>query len=214
MIWLARHGETTWNLAGRYQGRLESALTSRGLQQAFALADTFVQRARRGEPSPERIVSSPMLRCTATALVTAQRLDVAPETDERLIEIAHGTWDGRYKDELAREDAERYRAWRADPAYVQFVNGESLADVLARWRAFARDIVHERRHTLVVTHDAVLRCALVELEGRSLDAFWDVHVENGAFATVSNDGGALSLIAECETAHLDGTRVDVAGQAL
>ena len=214
MIWLARHGETTWNLAGRYQGRLESALTSRGLQQAFALAETFLQRALSDEPSPERIVSSPMLRCTATALLTAQRLDVALETDDRLIEIAHGTWDGRYKDELARDDVERYRAWRNDPAHVRFSGGESLADVLARWRSFANDLARVSRHTLVVTHDAVLRCALVELQGRSLDAFWRAHVENGAFATVTNEGGALSLIAECETAHLDGRRVDVAGQAL
>ncbi|MGH7709278.1 MAG: histidine phosphatase family protein, partial [Vulcanimicrobiaceae bacterium] len=33
MIYLARHGETTWNLAGRYQGRLESALSALGVRQ-------------------------------------------------------------------------------------------------------------------------------------------------------------------------------------
>lgn len=214
MIWLARHGETTWNLAGRYQGRLESALTSLGLQQAFALADMFAERAQRGAPSPQRIVSSPMLRCTATALVTAQRLGLALETDDRLIEIAHGTWDGRYKDELAKNDAERYRAWRTDPAHVQFAGGENLADVLARWRSFADDLARETQHMLVVTHDAVLRCALVDLQDLALDAFWSPHVENAAFATATSDGGRLSLASECETAHLDGARAEVAGQAL
>jgi len=40
-VYVARHGETTWNLAGRYQGRRESALTSLGMRQAFALADAM-----------------------------------------------------------------------------------------------------------------------------------------------------------------------------
>ena len=83
-VYVARHGETTWNLAGRYQGRRESALTALGMSQAFALAGAIVQ-AR-----VERVVSSPLLRCTATAKVAADRLNVRVERDDRLIEIAHG----------------------------------------------------------------------------------------------------------------------------
>jgi broad specificity phosphatase PhoE len=214
MIWLARHGETTWNLAGRYQGRMESALSALGMQQALALADAFFERVKRGEAAPERIVSSPMLRCAATALVSADRLGVALETDDRLIEIAHGTWDGRYRDDLAREDPERYRAWRGDPANVIFEGGESLVDVRARWRSFAEDLARETRHTLVVTHDAVIRCALVDLLGKSLDDFWDVRVENAAFAILATDGSQLTLIEECVTSHLAGARADAAAQAL
>jgi len=37
-VFLARHGETTWNVAGRYQGRLESELSAKGAAQALALA--------------------------------------------------------------------------------------------------------------------------------------------------------------------------------
>jgi broad specificity phosphatase PhoE len=214
MIWLARHGETTWNLAGRYQGRMESALSALGMQQAVALADAFFQRVRRGEAAPERIISSPMLRCAATALVSADRLGVAVETDDRLIEIAHGTWDGRYRDDLAREDPARYRAWHADPANVTFEGGESLGDVRARWRSFAEALVGETRHTLVVTHDAVIRCALVDLLGKSLDGFWDVRVENAAFAVLAIDGSQLRLIEECATAHLASARADATAQAL
>jgi len=214
MIWLARHGETTWNLAGRYQGRMESALSALGMQQALALADAFFQRVKRGEAAPERILSSPMLRCAATALVSADRLGVALETDERLIEIAHGTWDGRFRDDLAREDPERYRAWRADPANVTFEGGESLDDVRARWRSFAKDLARERRGTLVVTHDAVIRCALVDLLGKSLDDFWNVRVENAAFAVLAVDGSQLRLIEECVTSHLASARADATAQAL
>lgn len=214
-IWLARHGETTWNLAGRYQGRCESPLSGRGVRQGRALADAFAQALARGDAVPARIVSSPMQRCTATARFTASRLGVALESDARLIEIAHGTWEGRYRDELAANDPQRYRAWREDPATVSFEGGESLGDVRARWRAFAGDLAARDENTLVVTHDAVVRCALVDLRGAPLDDFWQMRVENAAFAVLDRDGaGHLRLRDECVNAHLAGLRADVTAQAL
>ena len=201
-------------MAGRYQGRLESALSALGVRQGFALANAFGDRLERGEPVPARIISSPLLRCAATARFTADRLGVPLETDERLIEIGHGTWEGRYRDDLAREEPELYAAWRSDPASVSFDGGESLADVLARWQSFAHDLARESRDTLVVTHDAVVRVALLDLRGLSLDDFWDVAVENAAYAEIENDGGSLILREECVTSHLASARADAAEQAL
>jgi probable phosphoglycerate mutase len=214
MIWLARHGETTWNLAGRYQGRLESALSGLGMQQGMALAHHFFECLARGETVPARAVSSPLLRCAATARFTTQRLGLELETDERLIEIAHGTWEGRFRDELAANDPARYRAWREDPAHVAFEGGETLDDVLARWRSFAADLAARDEPTLVVTHDAVVRCALVDLQGKTLDDFWNTRVENGAYALIERDHGGLVLVEECVHDHLAGVRADVSGQAL
>jgi len=214
MIWIARHGETTWNMAGRYQGRMESALSGLGVRQGMALGHAFFGRLERGETIPTRIVSSPMLRCAATARFTGERLGRSVETDERLIEIAHGTWEGRYRDELAASDPQRYRAWREDPATVAFDGGETLEDVMARWRSFAADLAARTEDTLVLTHDAVVRVALVDLQARPLDDFWKTLVENAAYACVERDGGHLRLIEECVTDHLDGLRADVAAQAL
>ncbi len=214
MIWLARHGETTWNLGGRYQGRMESALSGLGVRQGFALAEYFAQRVERGQRVPTRILSSPLLRCTATAGFSAQRLGLPVEIDERLIEIAHGTWDGRYRDELAQNDPIRYRAWREDPAHVAFENGESLTDVLWRWRAAAADLAARTDDTLVVTHDAIVRCALVDLQGLSLDDFWTTPVENAAFALIENDGRNLRLVEPFCAEHLRDLRADVTSQAL
>ena len=213
-IWIARHGETTWNLAGRYQGRMESALSARGVQQGFALAAEFVRKLECRETIPTRIVSSPLLRCHATARFTASRLGLRVETDERLIEIAHGTWEGRYRDDLAANDSERYRTWREDPARARFDGGETLSDVLARWRAFARDLAARDEDTLVLTHDAVVRCALVDMHERSLDDFWAVRVENAAFARVERLDGRLVVIEDCDNAHLGSLHADLTTQAL
>jgi broad specificity phosphatase PhoE len=184
------------------------------VRQGFALAGHFFERLARGESVPTHIVSSPLLRCAATARFVGERLGVPVETDERLIEIAHGTWEGRYRDELAANDPERYRAWRQDPAHVAFEGGETLDDVLERWRDFAATLVDARQDVLVTTHDAVVRCALVDATARPLDDFWRVHVENAAFAVLQGDGTRLSLDVECSVDHLRGLRADISGQAL
>jgi broad specificity phosphatase PhoE len=206
-VYVARHGETTWNLAGRYQGRRECELTALGTAQAAALAEAM-RTAGVG-----RVLASPMLRTTATGALTADRLGLALETDERLIEIAHGSWEGRLRDEIAANDAVRYRAWRHDPAHVAFEGGETLAQVRERWRAFAASLASDLP-ALVVTHDAVARVALVEALGRELDAFWDVRVENGAYAVFDVGPTGWRLVEECVTDHLGELRAATGSQAL
>ena len=214
MIYLVRHGETTWNLAGRYQGRLESALSALGMRQGAALADYFFGRLTLGDSVPARAISSPLLRCTATAQFVTSRLGIPLEIDERLTEIAHGTWEGRFRDELAANDPERYRAWREDPAHVAFENGETLDDIRARWRAFVATILSETRDLLIVSHDAVIRCALLDASDRQLNEFWRPSVENAAFARLESDGTRLRVLEECVVTHLSGVRASTSGQAL
>ena len=206
-VYLARHGETTWNVSGRYQGRRESALTQLGTRQAAALAGAM------DAAQIERVVSSPMLRCTATARPVAERRALAVETDPRLIEIAHGSWEGRLRDEIAANDPQRYRAWREDPAHVQFEGGENLAQVLERWRAFAAAF-RPRAPALVVTHDAVVRVALVDATSGDLGSFWTRSVENGAYAAFEVGDAGWTLVAECVAAHLGALRAPTEGQAL
>jgi probable phosphoglycerate mutase len=206
-VFVARHGETTWNAVGRYQGRRESSLSALGLRQAQALAAPM-EHAGVG-----RIVSSPLIRCVETARPTAERLGLDVEVDERLIEIAHGTWEGRLRDEIAANDGLRYRAWREDPENVAFEGGESPPHVLARWRDFAATL-QPRTPTLVVTHDAVVRIALLAAGSRGFDAFWTSHVENGGYAIFEVDGARWTLVEECVTAHLAGVRAAIDGQAL
>ncbi len=208
-VYVARHGETTWNVAGRYQGRRESALTALGEQQGRALAEAFAHV----RPPIERIVASPLLRCSATAQFVADRLDLTLERDDRLIEIAHGTWEGRLRDDIASSEPLAFRAWQERPAEVAFDGGETLADVAARWRAFAASF-DPRVPALVVTHDAVVRVAILVAQGRPLGELWNVAVENAGYAEFTVDGGRWTLVRENVTAHLTGVRASVAGQAL
>jgi phosphoserine phosphatase len=208
-VYIARHAETTWNLAGRYQGRRESSLSARGIQQGFALADAIAQV----DPVPARIIASPMQRTRATATFVAERLNLPLEFDDALIEIAHGTWEGRLRDEIAANDPARYATWRERPADVAFEDGESLRDVAERWRRF-RTILRIDSPTLIVTHDAIVRAALLDIAQRPLSDFWSIRVENAAYAVVEVEAETWTLVEESVSLHLAEQRAETESQAL
>jgi probable phosphoglycerate mutase len=207
LVRIARHGESTWNRLGRYQGRRDADLSPLGRVQSFALAGALqgVHIAR--------IVASPLQRCVLTALPLAEAIGVAIETDPRLIEIAHGTWEGRYRDEIAANDPERYRQWRQVPQEVAFEFGETLAEVANRWKAFVESF-DASSDTLVVTHDVVVRLAILERTGRSPAALWAPRVVNGGYAEFRSAGARWELLRECVDDHLAGRAADPGSQAL
>ncbi|HEY0613597.1 MAG TPA: histidine phosphatase family protein [Candidatus Elarobacter sp.] len=206
-VYVARHGETTWNVAGRYQGRLESELSALGERQAGALA------AAMEAAGIARVLSSPLRRCTETARPSAEKTRTRVETEMRLIEIAHGTWEGRLRDEIAANDPARYHAWRNDPANVAFERGETLAQVLERWRDFAASF-RPVAPALIVTHDAVVRVALLDVTRLGLERFWEPRVENGAYAELDVAPGGWSVVREHVADHLGALRAPIEGQAL
>lgn len=207
LVYLARHGETDWNRAGRYQGQRESHLTPLGESQAQALAGALAASGAT------RVVSSPLQRCVQTAAPIARRLSVAVETDVRLLEIAHGRWEGRLRDEVERDDAARMEAWRHRPQTVTFEEGESLAAVDARWRGFA-DELPGNNDVVVVTHDVVVRLAILDAENRPLSELWKPRVENGGYALFEVRDGRWVLLEECRAEHLGALIADTSGQAL
>ncbi|MBV8152371.1 MAG: histidine phosphatase family protein [Candidatus Eremiobacteraeota bacterium] len=206
---VTRHGETTWNVAGRYQGRRESELSDLGKRQAAALADALAEF----RPRIERIVSSPLVRCTATAQSVADRLDVAVETDPRLIEIGHGDWEGRLREEIMRDDPRGWYLWKNEPTKIVFSEGDSVQAVAERWRSFAGEPLLVP--TLIVTHDATARLAVITAEGRSIDEMWTVPMENAAYVRFDvSPGGKWKVVEPLVNAHLGTLRADPATQAL
>ncbi|MGB6986130.1 MAG: histidine phosphatase family protein [Candidatus Aquilonibacter sp.] len=206
MIYVARHGETEWNREGRYQGQRESGLTPTGVAQARALA------AALAKERVTRVIASPLARCVESARPLADALGVALETDPDLIEIAHGTWEGRLRAEVERDDPQTMRLWREHPQLVQFEGGESLHDVEHRWRACMQRL-GDADDVAIVTHDVIVRLAILGAMQRPLAQLWDAQVRNGAYARLRG-GGSWELLDACVDAHLGELVVDTATQAL
>ena len=75
-LWLVRHGESTWNVAGLAQGHNDEAeLTERGLRQAAEAAWQFHGRAVRA------IYASDLRRARQTAAAFAAVLGLPVHTD-------------------------------------------------------------------------------------------------------------------------------------
>lgn len=69
-IYLIRHGQTDWNLEGRFQGREDIALNDNGIKQAYDCG-----KALKGE-SFKAVVTSPLVRARRTAEIIAKSVNV------------------------------------------------------------------------------------------------------------------------------------------
>ncbi len=133
-LWLVRHGESTWNVAGLVQGHNDEAeLTARGRQQAAAAAAEF-----RGRPV-RALYASDLRRAQQTAAVFAAVLGLPVHSDTRLRERSLGVLEGQPHATI-------------NPAFYGFADGlvidpevkppagESLRDLYQRTAGFADDL--------------------------------------------------------------------------
>jgi len=90
-IYLIRHGETEWNVQGRFQGKLDSALTDAGVKQAEAIGRHLAGLGL----SCDAFITSPLGRTRRTAGIIAGLTHLpAAQCDDRLAEVSLGSWDG------------------------------------------------------------------------------------------------------------------------
>jgi probable phosphoglycerate mutase len=149
-LYLLRHGETEFNLEGRLQGQGDSPLTPRGRAQARAhgaLLGTLI-----AAPEAWRVVASPLGRAMATARLACAELGLAEtaiETDDRLMELNYGDWEGLTYAEVEARYPDGWAARRRGAWDYVVPGGESYAMVALRAGAFLDEI---DGRTIVVSH--------------------------------------------------------------
>lgn len=138
-IYLVRHGQTTWNREGRFQGQRDAPLTDLGIEQARSVG----RRLRRelGDLAETPMISSPLGRCRHTVRLICEAAgwgDAETIYDDRLMEVHFGRWEGLTGDEIEQRDAEEWAARVDDTWYHRIPEGESYEDVarrVAEWMA-------------------------------------------------------------------------------
>lgn len=170
-ILLVRHGETTWNREGRYQGRTDIALSDTGQAQVRALGD-------RLRPVPIAVaLSSPLSRARTTAEAILAGRTLSLELDAGLLEISHGAWEGKLATEVERDHAEMFGVWRTAPGRDAPAGpgAETLGDVSDRaWPVLERlcSRLGPDDTGLIAAHDAVNRVLLCRILGLPLQQVW------------------------------------------
>jgi broad specificity phosphatase PhoE len=176
-LWLLRHGQTDWNVEGRWQGQSPRApgINQAGRAQALAALETL-KGAR-----VQAVYSSDLPRARQTAELVAASLGLDVTLEPRLREIDLGEWEGMLYEEIAerfpRELAER----EADRAHSSAPGGELPAEVAARVLAAAADIVerHPQEAVLVVSHGVALAAIVCRAMGRPIEAIYE-HLPHNA----------------------------------
>jgi len=174
---VVRHGESEWNVLGKWQGRADTQLTDAGRAQAAEAA----QRISALGIAVDHIVASSLTRAHETALIIAERLGVEEvHVDERLVETDVGPWEGLREHEIEAAYPNYLRDRRTPP------NFEAPDAVFARATDALHDAMMRSRQSLVVSHSGVIRTIrrVMQVHDRRLH-----NLEGCYFAT--DDSGRL-----------------------
>ncbi len=194
-IYIARHGETEWNVEKRMQGQKDSPLTEQGRKQAellreHLLADSDIRKDR----GPVMAFSSALGRAQETLEICLKGIDVPSESLSELNEICLGEWEGLTFSEVEKRWPEQfYNFWHRPSQYVPTKGGERFAEVQRRMLAALEQIHrdHAGGNILVISHWIAIKTAMAAIKGLGIDAIPEIpKPQNGTFQIITlNDLG-------------------------
>jgi len=169
-VYVARHGQTQWNLEDRVCGRTDLPLTAAGQLQAELLAE---KASRLGLT---KILVSPMLRARQTAEPISRATGIPMEIDERLIEQDYGIYEGVSRFDSGFLNNKRHFAFR-------YPGGESMMDVAHRVYCLLEEIKwrYPQDTILLVCHGGVCRNIRTYFEDMTNEEYFHYSEENAAF---------------------------------
>jgi broad specificity phosphatase PhoE len=178
---LVRHGETPWNVEGRFQGQADPEMNANGWAQARQAA------ADLRDLEPAAVISSDLARAVQTACVIAAPHGLEPVATGQLREVDLGTWTGLTRSEAARQFPAEFEAWSAGRP-VRRGGGETPQEAGARVAIRVLAAVHASAPgatLLVVSHGLALRAGILQLRQLGVietgAAGQEPHLRNGAW---------------------------------
>ena len=177
-FYLARHGQTKWNIEQRYQGQLDSELTPLGQKQSADIATQLINK------NIDVIAYSPLGRSAATALICQQKLVTALRCETGLIERNLGQWQGQYNQQVKSDDnyhelLHQYTELSPEGGESAVACGERIYQTLT---SLAK--ANENSNILVVFHGEALRCFLEKLGVKSTGNAYQLF-DNGCVVELS-----------------------------
>jgi probable phosphoglycerate mutase len=182
-LWLVRHGESTWNVAGLAQGHNDLAeLTDRGRTQASDAARPFRDRPIRA------IYASDLRRARQTAAAFAAVLGLPVFADTRLRERSLGVLEGLPSATIGVSATGLDAGRVADPD-ARPGGGESVRDLYRRAAEFVDELAaavddDAAGDVVVVAHGGTVRVVEAYLSGIPADQMSWGPVQNATVARI------------------------------
>lgn len=208
---LLRHGASTFNVEGRYQGCSDESLLTQEGRTAARLSGERLK--------PEGIaviISSPLKRAAETAREVRTTLEQSGDrvsfvTDSRLREVDLSAWEGLRYNKVKQESPAQLSAWRLNPSRLRMSlpSGEDIFPVrnlYGRTESFWKDLLaaYAGKSVLLVTHGGTARAMITSALGLGIDHFQRVQQSNCGISclTIRSSVGRANLELLNDTAHL------------
>lgn len=196
---LLRHGETVWNLEGRYQGQLDSPLTPTGEAQAHALAQRLVVVKFAA------LYTSDLGRARQTAACLAASSGHELRVEAQLRERHLGIFQNLRKAELKQKFPDEYRLFKSGGPEHVIPQGESTRQAAERTNACLEELA--RRHPgetiVIVAHGGTISALLRHALGIPLDAPRRFERSNASWNVFQFDDGKWFLETWGDVSHLE-----------
>jgi broad specificity phosphatase PhoE len=189
-IFLARHGESDWNVEKRFQGHSDRPLTERGREQAHALANLV------GSEKIDAVYTSPLSRARETAEIVAARAGLKAVALPELREVDTGSWSGLSRADVEARFPEGFARWRSGGSGWE--DGESYEEMAERVIGALRKIAedHPDGRVLVISHGGPIRAIHAAAEGLAIKDYRRLKpVEpNARLSAVAVENGRLTRL--------------------
>ncbi len=185
-IYIIRHGQTDLNRKHILQGRIDEPLNEDGIRQAEEAAEQL----RSMGITIDSVWSSPLQRARDTARIIA---GYAPlKTDERLLEMDYGPYDGTDLTSPPPEILEFFSDFVNNPEPPGM---EPLAAIVQRLGEFLEELrdAPPEGNVLISTHAIAMKGALEYLTPGSNGSYWDKHIKNCDIYVTELEDGAYSV---------------------
>lgn len=164
-IYIARHGETTWNAEGRIQGWSDPELSPLGYSQSLSLLEHLKNQPLRA------VYSSGLQRSFLTAQPIARHLGLPVLRQTNLKEIGFGILEGKNLFQFDEELKNQWNRFKDDRFSYRIPGAENYSDVATRLKPFMEKILHqhEGEEILIVGHRVVNRLLIGMFMGFPLE---------------------------------------------
>ena len=197
-IIFVRHGQTEWNLKGKYQGQTDVPLSKEGIAQAHKLAENFPTKRL------DAIYSSDLSRAMETARIAAGKFGLEVQEEPAFREVNFGEWEGLSYEEIATRWPKVAGDFFRRPDALSIPGGETFQVLQERAIKRISGIVDasEGQTVAVFAHGAILRTVLCHALHMPLAYLWAIRQSNTAVSIVAYEDGWSSVELMNSTAHL------------
>jgi alpha-ribazole phosphatase len=184
-----RHGETNENAGHCYLGHTDSPLNEAGRKQIGLIAEQFLQK--RFDKKTTSLFSSDLVRAQESARIIGNGLKLTPTPEFALRELNFGDWECLTYEQIKEREPLALTNWIDDPFSEAPPNGETLAELGARFDAWLEQVLllHAQDETLIIVcHGGPIRWFSSKwLEGDEAK-YWQVEgVKHGTALAVDFD---------------------------